>query len=229
MTGVIEGYDCWASTYDRDPNPLIALEERGMLEVIGRVAGQRVLDLGCGTGRYGALLSARGAMVVGVDRSLKMLEQARHKISCSRWFALSYGPVDRLAFADERFDLVLSALTLGHLPDLECTFREAVRVLQAGGQMALSDIHPYWPVSGHDYTELFDRAGREYRIPVYPHLFEEVWRLCTGLGLHLEEVREPRIDDRLIELFPALEGYLGIPLAIVLKFRKPTSSPGRQR
>jgi len=55
--GVIEGYDKWASTYDQDPNPLIALEERVTLEFIGNVKDQRVLDLGCGTGRYCLLLA----------------------------------------------------------------------------------------------------------------------------------------------------------------------------
>ena len=35
--------------------------------------------------------------------------------------------------------------------------------------MVISDIHPYWPVSGHDYTEFFDETGQEYRIPEYPH------------------------------------------------------------
>ncbi len=79
--GVIEGYDKWGSTYDRDPNPLIAVEERVTLDVIGDVRGQRVLDLGCGTGRYCVLLARRGAELVGVDPSEEMLERARRKIT----------------------------------------------------------------------------------------------------------------------------------------------------
>ena len=55
--GVIEGYNKWASKYDRDSNPLIVLEERVTLEFIGNVQDQRVLDLGCGTGRYCVLLT----------------------------------------------------------------------------------------------------------------------------------------------------------------------------
>ena len=78
--GVIEGYDKWASSYDEDPNPLVALEEPVTLELIGDVRGQRVLDLGCGTGRYCVLLARRGASVVGIDPSSAMLEQAKRKI-----------------------------------------------------------------------------------------------------------------------------------------------------
>jgi malonyl-CoA O-methyltransferase len=224
--GVIEGYEKWASTYDRDPNPLIALEERGTLEFIGNAQGHRVLDLGCGTGRYCVLLAEQGARVVGIDPSLGMLEHVKLKITPTCQFELYHGTTDKIDFPSEYFDLIISALTLGHLPDLEPTFREAVRVLKSGGRMIISDFHPYWTVSGHDYTEFFDETGQEYRIPVYPHLFEEYWHLCRKFGLRPEDIREPKIDGWLIERFPSLEGYRGIPLAIILKLLKPSYRNG---
>ena len=205
--GVVEGYDRWAATYDQDPNPLIALEEGVALELIGDVRGQRILDLGCGTGRYCALLARQGAEVVGVDPSTEMLNRARYKIGTDCRFELRQGTIEQLAFPDEGFDLVLSALTLGHLPELEPTLGEATRVIKKGGHMLISDIHPYWPVSGHRYTEFFDQAGQEYRIPSYPHLFEEYWALSKKLGLRVQDVREPRIDGPLIVRFPSLEDY----------------------
>ena len=218
--GVIEGYDKWASTYDRDPNPLIAVEERVTLDVIGDVRGQRVLDLGCGTGRYCVLLARRGAELVGVDPSEEMLERARRKITAAYPFELQQGTADKVGCPGGTFDLIVSALTLGHLPELGSALGEAARLLTEGGRLVISDIHPYWPVSGHGYTEFFDEEGREYRVPSYTHLFEEYWRLCTELGLCFEDVREPRIDIRLIASFPSLKEYEGIPLAIVLRLRK---------
>jgi ubiquinone/menaquinone biosynthesis C-methylase UbiE len=128
---VIEGYDQWASTYDREPNPLVMLEEKVTLELIGDVQGQRILDLGCGTGRYCVLLAERGATVVGLDPSLGMLEQAKRKVSTVCCFELHHGTMEKTDFPDERFDLVVSALTLSHLPQLEPTLREAVRVLKS--------------------------------------------------------------------------------------------------
>jgi malonyl-CoA O-methyltransferase len=218
--GVVEGYDRWASTYDRGPNPLVMLEEPVTLALIGDVRGRRILDLGCGTGRYCALLASRGAAVIGLDPSSAMLEQARRKLTEACCFELRQGTLADTSFPDEHFHLVVSALTLGHLPELEPTLREAVRVLEVGGSLVISDIHPYWPVSGHDYTEFFDESGQEYRIPQYAHLVEEHWQLFRRLGLRLEELGEPRIDDGLIEHFPSLEGYRNIPLAIVLRARK---------
>jgi len=74
-------YDIWAPTYDEERNPLIALEENVTLDLIGDVRNQRVLDVGCGTGRYCELLAKRGAKVVGIDSSAKMLEYAKRKIT----------------------------------------------------------------------------------------------------------------------------------------------------
>jgi malonyl-CoA O-methyltransferase len=221
---IVEGYDRWASSYDQDPNPLIALEQQVALELIGSIQGQHVLDLGCGTGRYCALLAEAGATVVGIDLSSEMLEHARQSIGPNSPFELGQIAGDRLAFPDGRFDLVVCALTVGHLRELQPAFAEIVRVLKNGGRLVISDIHPYWPVSGHDYVEFFDGTGQEYRLPIYAHLVEEYWRLCQKFGLRLEDIREPTIDGRLIAQFPSMEDYRGIPLAIALKLRKSVDS-----
>jgi malonyl-CoA O-methyltransferase len=218
---VVEGYDKWAPTYDQDPNPLIALEEKVTLDMMGNVEGRRVLDLGCGTGRYCALLARLGAKVVGLDPSREMLRRARPKITAGTHFELKQGTIDQVDYPDGHFDLIVSALTFGHLPELEPVFGEVVRLLKENGRLVISDIHPYWPVSGHDYTEFFE-GGQEYRIPTYSHLLEEYWRLCMNFGLHFEDFREPRIDHQLVESFPSLRDYEGTPLAIVLKLRKDT-------
>lgn len=217
---IVEGYDKWASTYDYDSNPLIALEEKFTSRLFGDVQGCRVLDLGCGTGRYCVLLAQRGANVIGIDASPEMLERARQKISSDCSFEIRLGTLEDLNFADGYFDLVVSALTLCHISNLEPTLKEAVRVLRQGGRMIISDIHPYWPISGHDYTEFFDANGQEYRIPLYTHTIEEYWHLFKKFNLVLEDIYEPRIDSQLIELFPSLKEYMNIPLAIILKLQK---------
>lgn len=217
---IIEGYNRWACTYDTQANPLIMLEESITLDVIGDVQGKRVLDLGCGTGRYCALLAERGASVVGVDPSPEMLKYAKQKALAFANIDLYDGTLANVDFPNEHFDLVVSALALSHVSDLKPTLQECVRVLKYGGWVVISDIHPFWPVSGHNYVEFFDNTGQEYRIPEYPHLFEEYWQLFRELGLHIEEIREPRIDSWLVEQLPNLTGYEGIPLAMILKMQK---------
>ena len=82
-----------------------------------------------------------------------------------------------------------------------------------------SDFHPYWIVFDRGHTEFFDDTGQEYHIRRYPHLFEDYWRLCQEFGLCIEDWREPKVDDRLIERFPALARYCGVPLAVIISLQ----------
>ena len=217
---IVEGYDIWAPTYDAEHNPLITLEENLTLDLIGDVKNQRILDVGCGTGRYCELLTKRGANVIGIDPSRKMLEYARKKITSNCKFELRLGRIEDAEFPRSYFDTVVSALTVGHLLELEPLIRATSRVLRSKGRLILSDMHPFWFVYGFDYVKFTDRRGQEYRIPEYAHLFEEYWNLFAKFKFHIEGVREPRIDDRLVERFPNLIKYKGIPLALILRARK---------
>jgi ubiquinone/menaquinone biosynthesis C-methylase UbiE len=217
---VVEGYDKWAPTYDEQRNPLIALEEDITLDFIGDVKNQRVLDIGCGTGRYCELLAKRGAKVVGLDPSSRMLYYAKKKVTTELKFELRLGGIEDAEFPTNHFNVVLSALTLGHIPELQPVIEKIGRIIKSQGRLIVSDIHPYWPISGHNYTEFFDRSGQEYRIPEYAHLLEEYWNLFKRFKFGIEGVREPRIDGKLIERFPELKEWKEIPLALILKARK---------
>jgi ubiquinone/menaquinone biosynthesis C-methylase UbiE len=216
----VEGYNKWALTYDEQRNPLIALEEGMTLDLIGNVKNQKALDIGCGTGRYCKLLAERGAKVVGIDPSPRMLEYAKRKITPDCRFELHLGKIEDTEFPTSYFNVVLCALTLGHIPELEPVIRKISRIIKSRGRLIISNIHPYWPVSGHDYAEFFDRSGQEYRIPEYAHLLEEYWNLFRRFNFSIDDVKEPKIDDELIERFPELKEWKGIPLALILKARK---------
>jgi malonyl-CoA O-methyltransferase len=218
--GIVEGYDRWAPTYDEENNPLIALEENITLDLIGNVRNKRVLDVGCGTGRYCELLAKRGAKVVGIDPSSKMLEFAKRKVTPDCKFELRLGRIENTDLPDSHFDVVVCALTVGHLLELEPAIKEVSRIIKTKGRLVVSDMHPYWFVSGYDYVKFLDRTGQQYRIPEYAHLYEEYWNLFKKFNFSVQDVKEPRIDGKLIEHFPNLTKYEGIPLALILKARK---------
>jgi demethylmenaquinone methyltransferase/2-methoxy-6-polyprenyl-1,4-benzoquinol methylase len=98
--------------------------------------GRWVLDLGCGTGRLGLLLTGR-ARVVGVDLSHSMLLRARRR---SARLGLLVGTAMRLPLRDASCGAVVSAFVLRNLPDLSGAFREVARVLAPGGTIALLDL-----------------------------------------------------------------------------------------
>lgn len=98
------------------------------------VAGARglVLELGVGTGRNLPLYPA-GARVIGVDLSRPMLMQASRRAGAS--VSLVEADAAALPFADARFDVVVSTLTLCTYPDPVAVVREALRVLAPGGEL----------------------------------------------------------------------------------------------
>jgi SAM-dependent methyltransferase len=115
------------ASYDRLSDPQFAW---GMivLERLQPRAGELVLDVGCGSGRLTAELAARGARVVGVDRSLNMLREARRKIPVVRADALA------LPFVGVA-DAVFSTATFHWIADHDALFRRLFAALKPGGRL----------------------------------------------------------------------------------------------
>src|SRR6516225_6556009 len=73
-----------AAEYDAK-HAFVYEKARGLVELLAPKAGERILDLGCGTGALTAEIAARGAEVLGVDRSEEMIAQARKKFPALRF------------------------------------------------------------------------------------------------------------------------------------------------
>lgn len=115
-----------------------------LVEQVAPAAGQRILDLGCGTGTLAIQVKRRepGAEVVGLDADPEMLGRARAKAERENVeLRLAEGMSDELPFEDESFDRVLSTLFFHHL-DPEPKRRtacEIARVLRKGGELHVAD------------------------------------------------------------------------------------------
>jgi SAM-dependent methyltransferase len=116
-------------------------------ERLGLRAGDRVLDLGCGGGRHAFEAHRRGAHVVALDRSSGETKDAAEMLAAMRLAgeapAAALGTAvngDALAlpFADGRFDRVIAAEVLEHVPDDAAALAELVRVLRPGGTLAVT-------------------------------------------------------------------------------------------
>ncbi|MEZ5099834.1 MAG: methyltransferase domain-containing protein [Thermoleophilia bacterium] len=105
----------------------------------GDLRGQRVLDVGCGTGRLAAELARRGARVWGVDASPEMLERARAR--APRGVGVKLGAAERLPFKDGWFDRAVMRL-VAHLVDRERAFAELARVLAPRGRAVVATFLP---------------------------------------------------------------------------------------
>ena len=115
-----------------------------LVEQAALADGQRILDLGCGTGTLAIQVKRRqpGAEVVGLDADPEMLGQARAKAEqADVELRLAEGMSDELPFEDGSFDRVLSTLFFHHLdPEPKRrTAREIARVLRRGGELHVAD------------------------------------------------------------------------------------------
>jgi ubiquinone/menaquinone biosynthesis C-methylase UbiE len=112
----------------------------------------RILDLGCGTGRFSEALSAHfGAAVVGIDPSVKMLERARAKPH-RRQVHYQLGRAEAMALRSKSVDVIFMSMSFHHFADRFLVGRECRRVLRDTGVVCVRtgtreriDSYPYVP------------------------------------------------------------------------------------
>jgi len=185
-----EGYRLWADTWDDTPSPIVALEGRALLPWISSLKPRRAIDVGCGTGRWTGRLGA-----IGVDASPSMLAVAAGKHGLRG--RLAVGDAAALPVASGVADLVLCALTFGHIRDQAGAMREFARVLRPGGTLIVSDFHPDAAAGG--WRRTFRHDGQVYELENYPYTVAQLCEMTQVLTL--ECVAAASIGEPERELF----------------------------
>jgi arsenite methyltransferase len=120
---------------------------------LGRLnAGERVLDLGSGAGTdslIAAQMVGEQGSVTGIDMTAAMLARARAAANEIGLANVQFveAEAERLPFADESFDVVISNGVIDLIPDKDAVFSELHRVLVPGGRMQIADVTIQNPVS----------------------------------------------------------------------------------
>lgn len=133
-------YDAW---YHTPLGELVhALESEAILRLARVESGERVIDLGCGTGLYTLELSRRGAWVVGFDPSFEMLAVAREKLRrAGQPVRFVCASAEALPIRTGAFDTMVAVTSLCFVQSPDQAIQEARRALRPDGRLVIGELN----------------------------------------------------------------------------------------
>lgn len=225
-----EGYDRWSEVYDCDDNPLVAMEQPRVDEVMGDVRGLEIVELGCGTGRQALRLAKAGARVTALDFSDGMLARARQKAEHTgadvRWIVHDLSRPAPLQSGT--FDRVLCALVLDHVYFLDHLFAEMARLVRPcpatgrPGRIVVSVMHPAMMLKGVQARFVDPATGIKTLVDSVPNQISDYVMAATRAGLRFTHMSEHAGDAALAANYPRLVPYVGWPVLLMMALE-----PGR--
>jgi trans-aconitate methyltransferase len=181
-----------AAQYDAK-HAFVYEKAKGLVALLAPEVGERILDLGCGTGVLTAEIAERGAEVLGVDRSEEMISQARKKFPALKFEVLD---ARELRFNTE-FDAVFSNAVLHWIPESEQVIAGVAQTLKPGGRF-VAELGGKGNIQRlvEGFHRAFSALGMQEPDGVSPWFYPSVAEYAGLLERHGLEVREASLFDR---------------------------------
>jgi ubiquinone/menaquinone biosynthesis C-methylase UbiE len=211
------------------------LNNPGMFRVIGNVRDQLVLDVACGEGYGTRILARKGARVIGIDLSSKLIEFARSQEERDGLGITYYvgDSADLSRFPAERFDLVTCFMALMDIERYGEAAGEIARVMKGDGRFVFSITHPcfeYGSKSGKmelkaGYFEArresvrwnMERLLRPFETTSFHRTLTDYSNALNRHGLLIRRLFEPKPTRKGPAKFPPLKQVLLRPHSIIFE------------
>jgi ubiquinone/menaquinone biosynthesis C-methylase UbiE len=219
----LEAYQLWSQTCETDPSAIVALESRWAKPWLIDLRGKVVFDVSCGVGRWLAHAQAQGANAIGTDLCPEMLMQASKKPGLSG--RLARADTCSLPLPSHRADVVLCALSLGHMTPMESALAEIARTVRPGGQLIVTDFHP--GALDRGWKRTFRNHSQLYEIETYRYTTACLLDCARRCELVLQNLLEPGFDEPERSIFSSAgkhdlyERVRGIPAVLLARWRRP--------
>jgi ubiquinone/menaquinone biosynthesis C-methylase UbiE len=191
---VQEGYSLWASSYDKENNPLIAVEGSITDRLLSDMLPTTALDIGTGTGRFAIKLAKLGHRVLAIDQNTAMLKVAKRNAQEEKLgIDFQEGIMKALPYKSNHFGLVTCGLALCHVPNLAGVIGEFSRVTKEGGHLLITDFHP--DAVAARWRTVFDDVDAVYLLPNIGHTRDDYLQAVESSGYSIKDVFDLYVRD----------------------------------
>jgi SAM-dependent methyltransferase len=219
----------------RKDNPNDVLEKPVIDELVGELAGFRILDLGCGDARYGRFAFERGCQsYLGIDGSQNMVNLAKEQLVGTAG-EVELARMEDWRYPKEQFDLVLSRLALHYVEDVSAVFARVFEALVENGRFIFSIEHPvitssdkawrergprqHWIVDDYFDTGIRETLWMNGEVIKYHRTIEDYFMTLREVGFVVDAVRESRPNPDLFTEPATYQRRKRIPLMLFFSAR----------
>lgn len=220
----------------RADSPNDTLEKPIILELAGDLAGQRILDLGCGDAAFGREALVKDCQTyLGIEGSHNMVKFAQQALAGTTGKVV-HATVENWDYPVEAFDLAVSRLVLHYIKDVEAVFKQVYKTLASGGRFVFSIEHPVitscergWQGNGPRQDWLVDdyfNTGRRItswmggEVVKYHRTTEDYFISLQRAGFLVESLREAAPQRERFEDEDTYRRRKRIPLFLIMAGQK---------
>jgi ubiquinone/menaquinone biosynthesis C-methylase UbiE len=169
-----KAYNEWATKYDNVSNKTRDLEANAFRTILSNYDFDKVIEIGCGTGKNTIWLISKAKEVLGVDFSEEMLQKAKEKINNPN-VQLQQADIrnDWDFIKDNHYELVTCSLVLEHIENIHHIFEQSNKKLKKGGLFYIGEYHPFKQYLGKKAR--FEHEGKVVELECFTHHLSEFY------------------------------------------------------